>query len=237
MVRPHWFDPYNQKRSRATGRSREPTTGSCRSDRHLRHGGRAALLPDSGRHPDDPASGQPTTSSARPTASLLSQTFIAGAVADQGLDRVQAARDRIPSDAGLQLSTTPRRPSGGILSINPSNGHPPHRRLHRRAGSLRRLSPAQRLGPLRLRFRARRHPAVLRRISAASCSRTTSWACGLFGDRDDNRCQYNLAVLRAAREGHQFRPQRPRPAAAQGLRRRRQPLSPGLAGPRFHLAR
>ena len=46
----------------------------------------------------------------------------------------------------------------------------------------------------------------------------------LFGDRDNNRFQYNLALLRAAGEGHQFGPERHHPDAAQRLCRRRQCL-------------
>ena len=63
-----------------------------------------------------------------------------------------------------------------VLNIDPREGETRDRRPCRRAGSLRRLPPPQRLGPLRFRLRPRRHPAVLRPISAASCSTTSSSA-------------------------------------------------------------
>ena len=67
-----------------------------RRQRHLRHGDRAAHLPDPGRRADHRRARAASTCSAATTASSSSQTFIAGAVADQGLDRLHAAAHRVP---------------------------------------------------------------------------------------------------------------------------------------------
>ena len=54
----------------------------------------------------------------------------------------------------------------------------------------------------------------------------------LFGNRDNNRWQFNAGRDLAAREGHQFRPQQHPPDAAPGLGPARQCLSPGFPGRR-----
>ena len=57
-----------------------------------------------------------------------------------------------------------------------------------------------------------------------------------FGTRDNNQWQYNVGCVPAHREGHQQRPERPRQAAAQRRRVRRQPVPAGLHGSRLHAA-
>ena len=56
----------------------------------------------------------------------------------------------------------------------------------------------------------------------------------LFGNRDNNRFQYNLAAVWRMEKGHQFRPERSHATATQGLCLSRQRLPAGLSHSRHH---
>ena len=228
------FDPYNTNTLKGDkpifgddwffnlgAHQRHALSSRARADAGRRRSRRARPGDQQHLRPLRPHAGQP-----RPTSSSL--------VAHQGRHRLQAARSRIPLHAGLQLQ--------------------PHRCRRARR---HQHQPAQ--GPdARRRFpRACRKPSST--TTSATCrTATTSTPCASASSRSRRfprlpvpgqparraplrqPRQQSLAVqprlVPPPREGHQQRPQRHRPAAAQGRRLRRQSLPPGFSGARLHLA-
>ena len=172
---------------------------------------RAALDAGAGRHPDRRAR-QPRRLRRRPSSCCSAQTLL-----DQ-LSLIKGDTTFKPPDFEFRLTPVfnfnyteveERR----VLFAEPGRGKTPQRRLTSACRSLPRLPPAQRLGALRLRLDARRHPAVHLATSAASCSRTSSSACASSAPATTTAGSTTSAWFRRAREGHQQRPERHRGSA------------------------
>ena len=81
-----------------------------------------------------------------------------------------------------------------FLDADPLDGHTRTDYFARRPGSLRRLSYPQRLRPLRLRLDPGRHPAVQLDFRGF-LFQDQQLGVRLFGNRDNNLYQYNLAAI------------------------------------------
>ena len=118
-----------------------------------------------------------------------------------------------------------------VLRRRPARGHDAQRQHRRRAGTVRRQAPAQRVRALRLRRHPRRHPAVHRRLPRPPVHRPAARHPALRHARQQP-VAVQPGLVPPPGEGHQQRLERHRQAAAQRGHLRRQPLPAGLSGAR-----
>ena len=171
-------------RARALGAGAFPGAGRATRQRlvreprrRLRHARRGAPAAHAGRRRRPRCARAAPTSSARASSRALVADRHRLAVAHQGRHHLQAAGLRVPPRRRRSTSTARTSRRCGRCASTRARATTRNDNLVGAAGGVRRHAPAQRLGPLRLRLAARRHPALHRRTSAASCSRTSRSAC------------------------------------------------------------
>ena len=184
-----WFFNLSASRTRVSSRATLPTpVGGSRDRSAGQHRHRSAQRP------------------ARSLADLASSRLVyTRATRSSGRPTTSSASCR------CSTSTASSSTSSARVNIDPARRHAPQRRATSASRSVRRQAPAQRVRPLRLRQRARRHPAVHDRLPRLPVP-GQPLGVRLFGTRDNNRWQYNLGVVPAPREGHQQRLERRQPA-------------------------
>ena len=220
------------RRRRSTCRSRA-TTGSCRSRAsRTRSSSRARSRRRSAcRPPRGPAA---STCSARARASCSRRPSSASADALQGLDRVHAARDRVPPDTLAYNQNYVDVNEKRILDVRPTAPtHPLFGRLlgvqeafvdyHIRNTSDRYDFDSVRVGiqPFQADFRG-------------FLFNDNQLGVRLFGNRDDNRFQYNLAGFWRLEKDTNSGLNDRHAAPASRLPAVRQRLSPGFPGAGLH---
>ena len=181
--------------SKVTGRSRERRTGSAPST--------ASPTPSSSPHRSDPVGGQTTERPGnlrrlrarrqlRPVADVHSWRL-----ADQGVDRVQAAGVGLHRLDRVQLQLRHRLGRAQRPVRQPHQGLP-RPRLRRPSGGLRRTRICAMSRTAMTSTRSASGSSRSTPISAVSCFRMTRLGVRFFGNRDGNRFQYNLACLSPA---------------------------------------
>ena len=218
--------PTTRTSGRATSRSAATTSSWCSPPPPTRSSTTTRCRCRRASAADRPGS---SISSARATSVLVQQPGLLRPTL-QGRHRLRALRLALRGDGGRSTATTStcaRTPP----SRRRAPRHRPRRRLRGAAGALLRVQAEGAVGELRLPVAARRHPALLSRLPRLRLHRHQPRRPPLRQPYS-NRWQYNLAYLRAPREGHQQRPQHlraSRPAGGGG-----QLLPPGLPAPRLH---
>ena len=198
---------------------------------------RAAPLADAGAAAPPAIAGQQRHRSATASSWSSSQNFIARSRALSRATRSSSRPTTSSASCRCSTSTTSTSTRTACVNVDPARRDARARDSHVGVqAAVRRQAPAQRLGPLRLRQRPRRHPAVHRRLPRLPVP-GQPLGVRLFGTRDNNRCSTTWLVP-APREGHQQRAERRQPSdAARRRRLRRQRLPPGLAVLGLHARR
>ena len=194
----------------------------------LRHPGRGAAAPHPLGGERGPAGKHPLLRPRRPSLRLPADRPVGRPV--QGGYGLQA--DRVAGEGHLG-GQSERRQGGGERRGAPRRArrHPPRPRLPCPAGAVRRVEAARPLAQLRLRLRARRHPAVQQRLPRLRLHRHQLRRAPVRQLPLEPRA-VQPRHLRPPGEGHQQRPQHLRAAPPAGGGGQR--LPPGLPHPRLH---
>ena len=126
--------------------------------------------------------------------SLVSQTTIINLDLFKG-DTAYKPPESSSASRPPSTSITPMSRSVGVINVDPAQGNRSRRLVPGAAGGLRRLSHPQRVGALRFRF-VRVGIQPFSTDFRGFLFQDNQLGVRFFGDRDNNRWQYNLAYFR-----------------------------------------